>query len=281
MTPTVYSYFPGCSLATTAKENNESMITFLKAFGVQLEELPDWNCCGTSSAHSINNDLAFDLAGRNLSLASNNRSLLVACPSCYLRLKGTHLQIDQDTSAKKRYEKKWGRPHLPDLQIVHFFELLQTITQSDLFHDKIKKISQLRIAPYYGCMLAYPPALRQQQHLYGIMESFIAAMDGIAVSWAHAARCCGTFLTAARPDIVTPIINKITRGALDAGADCIVTACAMCHMNLEIRASKHNQLPIFHFSEILALSLGHDIPDTWFARHLIDPRPLLDKRALL
>ena len=55
----------------------------------------------------------------------------------------------------------------------------------------------------------------------------------------------------------------------------------LCHMNLEIRATKPNQLPIFHFSEILALALGQDVSESWFARHLIDPRPLLEQHHLI
>ncbi|MFH2099802.1 MAG: heterodisulfide reductase-related iron-sulfur binding cluster, partial [Pseudomonadota bacterium] len=80
------SYFPGCSLATSAKENNESLLALCRRLKVDLVELPDWNCCGSSSAHSVNRDLAFDLAARNLSLAPAGRPLLAACPNCLLRL---------------------------------------------------------------------------------------------------------------------------------------------------------------------------------------------------
>ena len=281
MIQTTYSYFPGCSLATSAKENNQSMLAFLNAFGVQLEELQDWNCCGSSSAHSLNNQLAIDLACRNLSLTPVDRAMLVACPSCYLRLKGAQLHLNQDDAARLHYEKEWNRPHNSKLKIVHFFELLQTISQQPNFRERIKPLSDLRIAPYYGCMLAHPPSLRHQMNFYGIMENVISAMGAQAMAWPFSARCCGTFLTAARPDIVAPIINQITQGAIRAGADCIVTACAMCHLNLEIRATKPNRLPIFHFSEILALSLGQDVLASWFARHLIDPRPLLEKKGLI
>ena len=281
MTHTVYSYFPGCSLATSARENNESMVAFLDAFGIRLEELVDWNCCGSSSAHSLDSELALDLACRNLSLAPQNRPLLVACPSCYLRLKGAHNSLDQDIAAQKHYENNWNRSHHSDLQIVHFFELLHAISQTAAFQNKLKKLAGLRIAPYYGCMLAYPPSLNRQKDFSGIMENVIGALGGTAIRWPFSARCCGTFLTAARPDIVSPIINQITQGAIQAGADCIVTACAMCHLNLEIRSDKPNQLPIFHFSEMLALALDLEISDTWFSRHLIDPRPLLTRKKLL
>ena len=81
-----YSYFPGCSLATTAKENNASLTSFLGHFDVGLDEVEDWNCCGSSSTHSVNSGLALALASRNLSIAPSHRPLLVACPGCHLRL---------------------------------------------------------------------------------------------------------------------------------------------------------------------------------------------------
>ena len=281
MTQQVYSYFPGCSLATSAKENNQSMVAFLDVFEVKLEELADWNCCGSSSAHSIDNKLAGELAARNLALAPDDRPLLVACPSCYLRLKGMHLHMSRDEALRRRYQRERNRSHNSGLEIIHFFELLRAISLRPDFRDKIKRLPDLRVAPYYGCMLAHPPGLRHRHDFTGIMETVVNALGAVSVPWSFSGRCCGTFLTAARPDIVTPIINQITGGAIRAGADCIVTACAMCHMNLEIRSAKPNQLPVFHFSEILALAMGQEVPDNWFARHLVDPRPLLERKKLL
>ncbi|MCK5784381.1 MAG: disulfide reductase, partial [Desulfobacterales bacterium] len=74
------SYFPGCSLATTAKENDRSLHMFCKQHGVSLEELDDWNCCGSSSSHCIDHELAVWLPTRNLALTPPGRRLLVACP---------------------------------------------------------------------------------------------------------------------------------------------------------------------------------------------------------
>ena len=72
------SYFPGCSLVSTATENNQSLLALFDRLGYNLIELDDWNCCGSSSAHSINSELAFDLATRNLSLAPPGRPLGVS-----------------------------------------------------------------------------------------------------------------------------------------------------------------------------------------------------------
>ena len=88
------------------------------------------------------------------------------------------------------------------------------------------------------------------------MEKILANLGATAEKWSFSSRCCGTFLTVARPEVVEPMVNEIIQGAIDNGADCIVTACAMCNMNLEVRCSLNNKLPILHFSEIISLALG-------------------------
>jgi heterodisulfide reductase subunit B len=277
------SYYPGCSLATTAKENNRSLIYLFQHLGFKLVELEDWNCCGSSSAHSIDRDLAFDLASRNLSLCPPGRPLLVACPSCLLRLRHAHLQLKEDPAARRRYEKKWGQPFNADLEILHFFEILDKLNLLQLAKDNSPGLAGLKFVTYYGCMLARPPAMRREKNYHGLMEKVLASLGATPIKWSYSSRCCGTFLTVARPDVVTPIVNEIIAGAIKADADCIVTACAMCHLNLEVRATLKPKLPVLHFSEIisLALGLGKKEQKNWFARHLVDPRPLLKAIDLL
>jgi len=278
------TYYPGCSLATTAKENNISLIYLFKHLGFNLVELEDWNCCGSSSAHSIDTDLAFDLASRNLFLAPPGRPLLVACPSCLLRLRHAHHKLTKDAGARRHYEKKWRKPFDPDLEIVHVFEVLDSLNLMEFSREHAQRLSGLRFVTYYGCMLARPPALNHEKNHHGLMEKILASLGAAPLKWGYSSRCCGTFLTVARPEVVTPMVNEIIQGALGAGADCIVTACAMCHMNLEVRSTLKEPVPVLHFSEILSLALGlggKDEHSGWFARHLVDPRPLLRAMHLL
>jgi len=275
------SYFPGCSLATTAKENNQSLIECCRKMGIHMIELADWNCCGSSSAHSINHRLAFDLACRNLSLAPPGRPLVAACPSCTLRLKHAQHRLKNDEAARERYLQLWGRPFDPDLSIRHFFGLLTEVDLESLPAANGHVRIDLTFAPYYGCMLNRPHALRSGSDHYGIMEKTLGGLGLQSLHWAYASQCCGTFLTVARPDIVTPKVNAIMQGAAESGAECLVTACAMCHMNLEVRCALKNPIPIFHFSEILSLAFGTSNSRNWFSRHLIDPRPLLKRKGLM
>jgi heterodisulfide reductase subunit B2 len=275
------SYFPGCSLATTAKENNQSLIECCLKMGINMIELADWNCCGSSSAHSINHRLALDLACRNLSLAPPGRPLVAACPSCSLRLKHAQYILKNDAATRERYLEMWGRPFDPDLKVRHFFGLLMEVDLESMLAANGHVRIDLTFAPYYGCMLNRPFALRAESDQYGIMEKTLTKMGLRPLHWAYASQCCGTFLTVARPDIVTPKVNAILQGAAESGAECIVTACAMCHMNLEVRCTLKRPVPIFHFSEILSLAFGASGNKDWFSRHLIDPRPLLKSKSLI
>lgn len=275
------SYFPGCSLATSAKENNYSLMNLCRRLGFNLVELEDWNCCGSSSAHSINSQVAADLAARNLSLARPDRPLLVACPSCILRLRCMYLHLKNDETARDRYEEKWGRAFDPDLNILHFFELLSDVDLPSFATERKSPLSGIRFVPYYGCMLARPPIMNREKNYYGLMEKLLSSLGAEPLLWSYPSRCCGTFLSVARPDVVRPMVNKIVNGAKEARADCIVTACAMCHLNLEIRCDLKQPVPILHFSELLCLALGEDDHQSWFSRHLVDPEPLLRSKGII
>lgn len=274
------SYFPGCSLATTAKENNASLKHFLAYFDIRIHEIDDWNCCGSSSAHSIDADLALVLASRNLFLAPENRPLLIACPGCYLRLATARLDLQADIRKRARLEQHFNQPYPSTLALVHFFELLAAMSRDGRFDNLQGRLNGLKIAPYYGCMLARPPKMNKEKNHHGLIERTMASLGGDPVRWGFSSTCCGTFLSVSRPEIASNLVNRIMGGAVQSGADCIVTACAMCHLNLEIRCAPTHRIPVFHFSEILSLALEGKASKEWFNRHLIDPEPVLRQRQL-
>jgi heterodisulfide reductase subunit B len=130
-------------------------------------------------------------------------------------------------------------------------------------------------------MLARPPRMNKEKNHYGLIEKTMSALGGESIQWPFLSSCCGTFLSVSKPEIAGKLVNRIMKGAIQSGAECIVTACAMCHLNLEIRCRPENRLPIFHFSELLSLSLEGKTSKDWFKRHMIDPEPLLEQRKLI
>lgn len=276
-----FSFFPGCSLKASGHENTLSLMNFCKKVDIELEELEDWNCCGSSSAHSIDQMAADRLPMRNISLAPKGQPLLIACPSCLIRMKTTYLKIKNNPDVKQEYERLWGKPFDEDLNIIHFFELFDQIQIQDYIQDARHCLKDLKVAAYYGCMLSLPPDLRHQPLEYEIMEKTLKKLGADMVSFGYGKLCCGTYLSAAKPKLAENVVNKIISKAMEAGAECLVTACSMCHLNLEIRCTVDSPIPVFHFSELLSMALGAEDQKKWFPRHIVDPVPLLKERGLM
>ena len=276
-----YSFFPGCSLKTSGHENTLSLLNFCKSVNIELIELDDWNCCGSSSAHSVDHKVAVNLPFRNLSLAPANMPLLIACPSCLIRMKQAHLNLKKDKSLRLKYQQDWGVPFNPNLEIIHFFEIFNRINLSDYIENSHDQLNKIKVAPYYGCMLSMPPDLRFEPNYSGIMEKTLTKLGADIIPFGYGTKCCGTYLSVAKPKLAEKIINKIVLNAMQFGAECLVTACSMCHLNIEIRCTIKNPIPTFHFSELLSMALGAENQKKWFPRHIVDPVPLLKKRNLL
>jgi len=272
-----FSYFPGCSLATTAAESNRSLVQAARILDMNLIELQDWNCCGSSSAQTMCKNLSLGMAARNLSLAPPGRPLVTMCPRCLHYLRSAQECLKADPKTREDLEERWGRPIPTDLEVIHFMEVLVRYGLDRLKAKARRSLKGLRFVPYYGCSLSRPPRLAKEKYFQGEMENILKALGAEAVPDALTHRCCGSFLSATDPEIVTPLVEGIIRSAAAAKADCLITACAMCQLNLEIRNTSKTKIPILHFSEILALALGADDYEEWFVRHLVDPRPVIQK----
>ncbi len=276
-----FSFFPGCSLKASGNENTLSLLKFCDQVNIRLIEIEDWNCCGSSSAHSIDHSAAKLLPMRNISLIPDKNPLLIACPSCLLRIKSMYQKIKKDDVLKQEYENLWEKPFDKDLEIIHFFELFSKINIEDYIDQPQKKLKNLKIALYYGCMLSMPPDLRFEKSYFWIMEQTLAKLGADIIPFGYGTLCCGTYLSGAKPWLAQKVVNQIVSKAMEAGAECLVTACSMCHLNIEIRCTIKNPIPCLHFSELLSMALGAKDQKKWFPRHIIDPVPLLKKRNLI
>jgi heterodisulfide reductase subunit B len=276
-----FAFFPGCSVASTASESSQSLMRVCEALGFNLTELPDWNCCGSSSAYIVDPELGMQLTARNLSLAEPDKPLLVMCPRCLHHLRHVHDTLNRERDLRRSLERRLGRRISPDLQIIHFLEAVVRHGLPTLAGHPPRSLNGLKFVPYYGCTLFRPPALRRERYFQGEVENVLTALGGEAITYTLTSRCCGSFLSAAKREVVTEQVNLIMGSAVGAEAECLVTVCAMCQLNLEIRCTLEQRLPVFHFSEVLAMALGAKDYHNWFIRHLVDPRPLLASRGLI
>jgi heterodisulfide reductase subunit B len=208
-----FSYFPGCSLATTAAESNHSLMEAARILGLNLIELEDWNCCGSSSAQTMCKNLSLGMAARNLSLAPAGRPLVAMCPRCLHYLRSAQKCLKADAETREALEAKWARPIPTDLEIIHFMEVLARYGLDRLRANARRSLKGLRFVPYYGCTLARPPRLAKEKYFQGEMENILTALGAEPVPHALKYRCCGSFLSATDPEIVTPLVQEILTSA--------------------------------------------------------------------
>lgn len=274
------AYYPGCTLNSTAREIDDALHQVCKRLDINLRTLPDWNCCGSSSVHAVRPQLAISLAARNIFQAQTmGRDLMVMCAGCTNRLRVASNQLLKDDTSRQINREILGDTLEKDLHIYHLMDLLpKRLKSRSCRNSLIQPLTGMRYVPYYGCLLAAPPELRNYPRLYGSMEMIMDWLGAEGLGWGHQAKCCGSFLSVARPDIVAPMVADIMEKAISAGAECIVTACAMCQLNLELRSPIDNRLPVFSIVELLAYGMGSRDCSRWLKKHLIDPLPLFQKK---
>ncbi len=280
-----FSYYPGCSLKSTAKEYDQSVRAVAEMLDIDLVELPDWSCCGASSGHCTNYQLSRALPARNLALAEKEgRDLIVACAACFLRLKQTNHELRANDGFRQEIEKIIGMPYKGNVEVRHFLDIICREVGVEEIRRRVKRpLKGLRLVSYYGCYLVRPPEITQLDDPENprLMDDLMEALGAEALDWSYKVECCGGNLLLSRVDIVTKLVGDIVQAAIDTGADGIVTACPLCQANLDIRQSGPERLPIFYFSELLGLALGVDEKSlkSWWKRHLVSPDIMLSTKA--
>jgi len=282
---TEVSFYPGCSLDGTAKDYRDSIERVADLLDLQLQELEDWNCCGATAAHSLDERLAVNLAGRTLALAETaGKDLLVPCALCFNRLKtaAKKLQGDQEQLYETRFDGK-----------IQIFDLLDYLSRPFMLkrvRDRRRvALSGLRPVCYYGCMVNRPPKITDSEQWENPtnMDRLLTELGAEVLDWPFKTDCCGASHAIARPDLVFTLVDKLYRRALAEGANCIVVSCQMCQANLDLYQDQINRqfqrdvyLPIFYFTELIELALGAVAPGRKLDRHLVDPTALLSAVGL-
>ena len=277
------SYFPGCSLDGTAKEYGLSTRAICQRLGLELIEVPDWNCCGASSGHSTNFLLGHALAARNLILAEKQGlDLVVACAACFSRFKKTDITLKDNAGLNKKMEKIMGTVYKGGLRIRHLLDVICNTVGMETIRKKVgNPLKDLRLVPYYGCVIVRPHEVTQfdDEEQPQTMDNLIEAIGAECLPWSEKTECCGASLSLTRVDIVKKLARGIVDMGKEAGAQAIITACPLCQANLDMRYGEDG-LPVFYFTELLGLALGIE-GNSWFERHMTDPMPLLTSLKLV
>ncbi len=286
-----YDYYPGCSLRGTAKEYQASLDAICGPLGIELNELPGWSCCGSSAAHATSHLLAVALAGRNLNLAAaaatpDSQGLFVPCAACYSRLRGAAAALDAGSDLANQFAEVTGERWAGGgVKVKSLVEALACDIGADAIRGAVvSPLDGIRVACYYGCLLLRPRETTgfDDPENPGTLEAIVGATGAAAVDWSHKSECCGAGLSISRRDIVGRLVGEILGAAADAGADAVVTACPMCHANLDTRqdlaaraAGREFGMPVLYITQLLGLAFGLKGRHLSLGSHLTPVRPLL------
>jgi heterodisulfide reductase subunit B len=279
-----FAYYPGCTATSTSMEYDQSVRETATYLGIELEDIPDWTCCGASSGHVINHELAIALPSRNLALANKmSLGIVASCPACSLRHKAAEYELKKNPGLKNKIEEDIGGKIDLSQKSRHILEVLYEDVGLEAIREKVRKpLNGLKVVTYYGCYLVRPPEIAAFDDPENpvIMDKIMEALGAEVMDWSYKVDCCGGGLSITAPDVVRKLSGKIADAAREVGADAIVTACGICQANLDMRQSKEGSLPlvpIFYFSELTACSFGSSNVKKWLGKHLIDPSGLLEE----
>ena len=254
-----FSYYPGCTMRNKAKDLDAYARASAKALGFELEELPDWQCCG--GVYPLGTDeIASKLSSvRALAQARDaGQKLVTLCSACHHVIKRVNddmRNVDDIRSRANNY-MKLDTPYEGETEVLHFLEVLR----DEIGFDELKKkvvnpLTGRKIGAYYGCLLLRPGKVMafDDPENPKLLEDFIRALGGEPVVYPYRNECCGGYISLKEPGMAKSMSETISESAAGFGAEMLITACPLCRYNLN---KAQSQLPVYYFTELLAEALG-------------------------
>jgi heterodisulfide reductase subunit B len=292
---TTYMFYPGCSLQRSARPYLDSLMAIAGPIGLEIVEIPDWNCCGATEYVSVHHLAAHALVGRNLALAAaqanGTRTVMAACSACYLNLARTdsYMQEDADLNAEVNDAlAAGGLNYKPgSVRVRHLLDIIVNDIGLDVVRSKVvKPLKGLRIAPYYGCMIARPDRSNRWDNVEHpvALDRLMKAIGVEVVDYPMKTHCCGGHMTQINAPAAYELIRRLVHGAAEYHADVMVTLCPMCQLNLDAYQAEMNRffrtnyrMPVLYFTQLMGLAFGATPEALGLGREFVDSRPALSR----
>ena len=255
-----YSYYPGCTLRTKAKDLDAYARVSAKVLGFELEEIENWQCCG--GVYPLGTDeIATKLSSvRALNEAKEkNQDLVTLCSACHHVIKRVNddMKNVEDIRTRANNYMQLEEPYAGETTVLHFLEVLRDRVGFDTLKEKVvNPLKGKKIGAYYGCLLLRPGKIMAFDNPENpkIIEDFIRAIGAEPVIYPYRNECCGGYISLKEKEMAENMSKKVTDSAKGFGAEMLITACPLCLYNL--KKNGNQTLPVYYFTELLAEALG-------------------------
>ncbi len=295
-----YPYYPGCTLSTKAKNYDRSGRAVAAALGLELEELPEWQCCGATFPLMLDDSMALIAPTRVLYQAQqalspgpssggrgNLHPVVTLCAICFNVLRRSQALLERDPEMLERINWFTEQEYHGEVHVAHFLEILRDDLGWEALAERVvSPLTGMRVAPYYGCLLLRPYeeiGLDDPEDPV-ILHDLVRALGAEPVDFPYNIECCGSYLTVKEPQVSETLSKDIVASAREHGAQVVITACPLCQFNLDYPQRETgagrtgNEIPVLYFTQLMAVALGLPEEDWGFEEHYVDPRPLFNEQ---
>ena len=265
-----YSYYPGCSLHSAHKGYDMSCRAVAEKLGCELIEIEDWNCCGATIYMSVKEITSLAIASRNLALAEQYpRDVVAPCSSCFTVLSKANRYLKNNRELDQKVNSclaEAGLHYGGGVRVRHPLDVLTNDVGTEIIRTYVEKpLTGLKIANYYGCQIVRPERGFDDRENPTTMDDLFESLGAENVYFPMKVRCCGGMLMTTYEEVALKLSKELLECAEENGADCIITTCPLCQMNLESYQDKINrafgtrfEMPILFFTQVIGVALGID-----------------------
>ena len=291
MTTMQYAYFPGCSSQSSAISYTKSTNFVTQKIGLELKEIDDWSCCGTSAAHMTNEDLTYALPARSLALSEAQMpdlDIVAPCTGCYASLKRAYWYATSSEAARQHVCELIEMDYQAKAEVKSLLEIMADPAKIQLVVNALQNtLQEMKLACYYGCTQVRPAEIVKFENPENpmAMERLLNACGANCIDWAFKTECCGASNHVINPAAARSATARIFANAAACGAEAIVTSCPLCWLNLDMREQQINHetnsnynLPVFYFTELLALCMGASTTEAGLQHHFVDANALIKEK---
>jgi succinate dehydrogenase / fumarate reductase cytochrome b subunit len=288
------AYWPGCVSRGFTPELHGSMAKVAPLLDIELVELDRACCTGAGVIAEHNQELADTLNARTFALAQrvDGADLMMnICSTCQGAQSECQERLDANADYRAHVNETLSAEGLTYEQGItnkNFLWLLVEEIGLDELRSRVRRpLTDLRVGPFYGCYIVRPvdrlgiDAVEQPRDTY--LAQVIEALGGTVIEYAGSHKCCGFPIITMNKDASLKQAGRHLGDAVDANADCLVTPCPLCHLNLDLQqplaertVGRQLNMPVLHLPQLVGLALGLEPKELGFQRHIVKPSSVID-----